>query len=59
VVRAVETVYADEEALRLIAAYEPPDPPAVEAGPRPGVGYGATEAPRGPCGTGTRSSRTA
>ena len=47
VVRAVETVYAAEEALRLIAAYEPPDPPAVEVRPRPGTGYGATEAPRG------------
>jgi len=47
VVRAVETVYAAEEALRLIAAYEPPDPPAVEVPPRAAVGYGATEAPRG------------
>jgi hydrogenase maturation protease len=47
VVRAVETVYAAEEALRLIAAYEPPDPPAVEVPPRAGTGYGATEAPRG------------
>jgi len=43
----VETVYAAEEALRLIAAYEPPDPPAVEVPPRAAVGYGATEAPRG------------
>ena len=47
VVRAVETVYAVEEALRLIAAYEPPDPPAVEVPPRAATGYGATEAPRG------------
>ena len=47
VVRAVETVYAAEEALRLIAVYEPPDPPAVEVPPRAAVGYGATEAPRG------------
>ena len=30
IVRAVETVYAVEEALRLIEAYEPPDPPAAE-----------------------------
>jgi sulfhydrogenase subunit alpha len=35
VVRAVETVYAVEEALRLIAAYTPPDPSAVEVRPRP------------------------
>jgi len=47
IVRAVETVYAVEEALRIIAAYEPPDQPAVEVRPRAGVGYGVTEAPRG------------
>jgi sulfhydrogenase subunit alpha len=47
IVRAVETVYAIDEALRLIAAYEPPDPPAVEVRPRAGVGHGVTEAPRG------------
>jgi coenzyme F420-reducing hydrogenase alpha subunit len=49
VVRAVETVYAADEALRLIAAYEPPDPPFVEAVPRAGTGHGCTEAPRGIC----------
>ena len=47
VVRAVETLYACDEALALIAAYEPPDPPAVAVPPRAGVGHGATEAPRG------------
>jgi sulfhydrogenase subunit alpha len=47
IVRAVETVYAVEEALRLIAGYEPPDRPAVDVPPRRGVGYGVTEAPRG------------
>jgi sulfhydrogenase subunit alpha len=47
IVRAVETVYAAEEALRLIAAYEPPDPPAAEVPPRAGTGHGVTEAPRG------------
>jgi sulfhydrogenase subunit alpha len=47
IVRAVEMVYAIEEALRLIAAYEPPDPAAVEVRPRAGVGHGVTEAPRG------------
>lgn len=47
IVRAVEVVYAIEEALRLIACYEPPDRPAVEVPPRAGVGYGVTEAPRG------------
>ena len=47
VVRAVETVYAVEEALRLIAAYEPPEPAAVEVPSRAATGYGVTEAPRG------------
>jgi coenzyme F420-reducing hydrogenase alpha subunit len=36
-----------DEALAIIDAYEPPDPPAVEVRPRRGVGHGATEAPRG------------
>ncbi|MGZ6682283.1 MAG: Ni/Fe hydrogenase subunit alpha [Solirubrobacteraceae bacterium] len=47
VVRAVEILYALDEALRLIEAYEPPDPPGVEVSPRAGVGHGWTEAPRG------------
>jgi coenzyme F420-reducing hydrogenase alpha subunit len=47
VVRAVEILYAVDEALRLIAEYEPPDPPGVDVVPRAGVGHGWTEAPRG------------
>jgi sulfhydrogenase subunit alpha len=47
IVRAVETVYAIEEALRIIDAYEPPGHPAVAVPPRAGTGYGVTEAPRG------------
>ena len=47
VVRSVEMLYACDEALRIIAEYEPPDPPAVEVVPRPGVGFGVSEAPRG------------
>lgn len=47
VVRAVETVYAVDEALRLIGDYEPPARPAVDLTPLPGVGHAATEAPRG------------
>jgi coenzyme F420-reducing hydrogenase alpha subunit len=47
VVRSVELVYACDEALRLIGDYEEPDAPFVEVPPRAGVGYGATEAPRG------------
>ena len=46
-VRSVETFYAVEEALRIIAAYEPPAEPAVRVEPRAGTGTGASEAPRG------------
>ncbi|MGE5828020.1 MAG: nickel-dependent hydrogenase large subunit, partial [Micromonosporaceae bacterium] len=47
VVRAIELVYAIDEALRLIEGYEPPAPAASPCPPRAAVGYGATEAPRG------------
>jgi sulfhydrogenase subunit alpha len=47
VVRAIETAYAFDEALRLIEAYERPDEPAVVVEPVAGTGHGATEAPRG------------
>ncbi|MEV8550227.1 Ni/Fe hydrogenase subunit alpha [Streptomyces glaucescens] len=46
-VRAVEVVYAVDEALRLIDAYEPPARPYVDVPPVAGEGHGATEAPRG------------
>ncbi|WP_372791906.1 Ni/Fe hydrogenase subunit alpha [Paraconexibacter sp.] len=46
-VRCVEILFALDEALRLIADYEPPDPPADDARPREGVGHAITEAPRG------------
>ncbi len=47
VVRAVEIVYAFDEALRLIDLYERPDSPAVEFESRAAVGHGVSEAPRG------------
>jgi sulfhydrogenase subunit alpha len=47
IVRAVELLYACGEALRLIRAYRPPDPPSVDVTPRAATGYGCTEAPRG------------
>ena len=47
VVRAVELVFACEEALRLAEGYVEPDPPSVVIEPKPGTGSGATEAPRG------------
>ncbi|PWI45131.1 Ni/Fe hydrogenase subunit alpha [Streptomyces sp. ICBB 8177] len=47
IVRAVEVLYAVEEALRIIEGYEPPGRPYVPATPRAATGHGATEAPRG------------
>jgi coenzyme F420-reducing hydrogenase alpha subunit len=47
VVRSVEILYAFDEALRLIAEYEPPDRAAVELEPRAASGFGVSEAPRG------------
>ncbi len=46
-VRAVEMVYACDEALRIIANYEMPEQPCIEVTPRVGTGRGCTEAPRG------------
>ena len=47
VVRAVEVLYACEEALRIIESYQEPSRPAVPIEVRSGLGYAATEAPRG------------
>ena len=47
IVRSVETVYACDEALRIINEYEVPDKPAMQLQPRAATGYGCTEAPRG------------
>lgn len=47
VVRAVEVVFAVEEALRIIDSYERPARPFVDVPARPGVGHGVSEAPRG------------
>ena len=47
IVRSVETLYAIEEALRIIDAYEEPAEPYVPCTPKASVGHGATEAPRG------------
>ncbi|MDC4226689.1 MAG: nickel-dependent hydrogenase large subunit [Candidatus Manganitrophus sp.] len=46
-IRGVEVVYAFDEALRIISAYEAPEHPAVPVLPSQAVGYAATEAPRG------------
>jgi coenzyme F420-reducing hydrogenase alpha subunit len=47
VVRSLETVYAVEEALRLIEDFEEPGVPYVSYQAREGVGAWITEAPRG------------
>jgi coenzyme F420-reducing hydrogenase alpha subunit len=47
IVRSVETLYACDEALRIIEAYEMPEKPAMEIQPRAASGHGCTEAPRG------------
>jgi coenzyme F420-reducing hydrogenase alpha subunit len=47
IIRAIEVLYACDEALRLIDGYEEPDHPAAPAKPSAGIGYAATEAPRG------------
>ncbi len=47
VVRAVEVLYACDEALRIIEAYREPEQPHLDLTPRAGVGYACTEAPRG------------
>ena len=47
VVRAVELVHATDEALRIIDAWDGASAAFVDVPARAGVGYGATEAPRG------------
>lgn len=47
VARAVEILYAADEALRLIERYEPPAEPAVPVTVGAGTGMACTEAPRG------------
>jgi sulfhydrogenase subunit alpha len=47
VARALEVLYAIDEAIRIIESYEPPPTPAVSFEPRLGIGRAITEAPRG------------
>ncbi len=47
IVRCVETLWAVQEAIRIIDNYEMPDSPAVELEPRAATGHGCSEAPRG------------
>lgn len=48
-VRGVETLYACEEALRLLRNYRRPTQSAAAITPAAGIGHGCTEAPRGLC----------
>jgi sulfhydrogenase subunit alpha len=47
IVRMVETLFACDEAIRIIEQYEMPEEPRVEIKPRAATGHGCTEAPRG------------
>ncbi len=47
IVRAVEVLYACDEALRLIEDYDRPDEPYVTCDPGASMGMACTEAPRG------------
>lgn len=47
IVRSLETLYAVDEALRIIHEYEMPDQPYIEMLPHAATGWGCTEAPRG------------
>ncbi len=47
IVRGIETIFAYEEAIRLIEGYTAPAAPSVAVEPTKGIGFGASEAPRG------------
>lgn len=47
IARSIETLYACEEALRIIGEYERPEKASVTVASRPGLGFACTEAPRG------------
>ncbi len=45
--RALETIYAFEEAIKIINEYEPPARPYVDVPTKAATGFACTEAPRG------------
>jgi coenzyme F420-reducing hydrogenase alpha subunit len=47
IVRSVETLYACDEALRILETVPRPEQPSVAVEVREGTGYAITEAPRG------------
>jgi len=49
IVRAIEVLFACEEALKIIQSYEEPASPFIKITPKAAAGFGCTEAPRGFC----------
>lgn len=49
IIRAIEILYACDEAINIINQYQPPAEPFITVTPRQAEGYGCTEAPRGIC----------
>jgi coenzyme F420-reducing hydrogenase alpha subunit len=47
IIRCIESLFAVDEALRIIKNYEMPDQPAITVVPHAATGYACTEAPRG------------
>jgi sulfhydrogenase subunit alpha len=47
IVRAIETIFAYEEAIRIIDSYQMPERASLDVHIEPGLGFGASEAPRG------------
>jgi coenzyme F420-reducing hydrogenase alpha subunit len=47
IIRCIESLFAVDEALKIIDNYEMPDQPAIDVEPRAAIGYACTEAPRG------------
>ncbi len=47
IVRGLETLYACDEAIRIIDQYEKPEEPSIQINPIEATGNGASEAPRG------------
>lgn len=45
--RAIEVYYAVLESIRIMSHYEPVSQAFIDPTPKPGIGFGATEAPRG------------
>jgi sulfhydrogenase subunit alpha len=47
IIRALEVLHAFDEAIDIVERYTPSGPASMTLDPKPGIGYAATEAPRG------------